>query len=96
MGVQLAAEFPVNADLVIGVPDSATPAAQGVADILIFSREQAGICIEDRDVATESTHRLRQFNAYVATADYKKMFGNAIEFECFDVGERLCFRKSGY
>jgi amidophosphoribosyltransferase len=31
MGAQLAAEFPVEADLVIGVPDSATPAAAGYA-----------------------------------------------------------------
>ena len=31
MGAQLAAEFPVDADLVIGVPDSATPAAAGYA-----------------------------------------------------------------
>jgi amidophosphoribosyltransferase len=31
MGAQLAAEFPVAADLVIGVPDSATPAAAGYA-----------------------------------------------------------------
>jgi amidophosphoribosyltransferase len=31
MGARLAAEFPVNADLVIGVPDSATPAAAGYA-----------------------------------------------------------------
>ncbi|HEV2403855.1 MAG TPA: amidophosphoribosyltransferase [Ktedonobacterales bacterium] len=32
MGAQLAAEFPVTADLVIGVPDSATPAAAGYAN----------------------------------------------------------------
>ena len=31
MGMELAAEFPVPADLVIGVPDSATPAAAGYA-----------------------------------------------------------------
>ncbi len=31
MGAQLAAEYPVEADLVIGVPDSATPAAAGYA-----------------------------------------------------------------
>ncbi|HWD24715.1 MAG TPA: amidophosphoribosyltransferase, partial [Acidimicrobiales bacterium] len=31
MGVQLAAEAPVDADLVIGVPDSAVPAAEGFA-----------------------------------------------------------------
>lgn len=31
MGVQLAEEYPVEADLVIGVPDSATPAAAGYA-----------------------------------------------------------------
>jgi amidophosphoribosyltransferase len=31
MGVQLAAEYPVDADVVIGVPDSATPAAAGYA-----------------------------------------------------------------
>jgi amidophosphoribosyltransferase len=31
MGARLAAEFPVAADLVIGVPDSATPAAAGYA-----------------------------------------------------------------
>jgi amidophosphoribosyltransferase len=31
MGAELAAEFPVEADLVIGVPDSATPAAAGYA-----------------------------------------------------------------
>ena len=31
MGAQLAKEFPVDADLVIGVPDSATPAAAGYA-----------------------------------------------------------------
>jgi amidophosphoribosyltransferase len=31
MGERLAAEFPVEADLVIGVPDSATPAAAGYA-----------------------------------------------------------------
>ena len=31
MGAQLAQEFPVDADLVIGVPDSATPAAAGYA-----------------------------------------------------------------
>jgi amidophosphoribosyltransferase len=31
MGAQLAAEFPVDADVVIGVPDSATPAAAGYA-----------------------------------------------------------------
>jgi amidophosphoribosyltransferase len=31
MGAQLAREFPVEADLVIGVPDSATPAAAGYA-----------------------------------------------------------------
>src|SRR5262249_46291564 len=32
MGAQLAKEFPVEADLVIGVPDSATPAAAGYAN----------------------------------------------------------------
>ena len=32
MGAQLAAEFPVPADMVIGVPDSATPAAAGYAN----------------------------------------------------------------
>ena len=32
MGAQLAREFPVAADLVIGVPDSATPAAAGYAN----------------------------------------------------------------
>lgn len=32
MGAQLAQEFPVAADLVIGVPDSATPAAAGYAN----------------------------------------------------------------
>ena len=32
MGAQLAEEFPVAADLVIGVPDSATPAAAGYAN----------------------------------------------------------------
>ena len=31
MGIQLAEEYPVEADLVIGVPDSATPAAAGYA-----------------------------------------------------------------
>ncbi len=31
MGARLAREFPVEADLVIGVPDSATPAAAGYA-----------------------------------------------------------------
>ncbi len=31
MGAQLAVEYPVDADLVIGVPDSATPAAAGYA-----------------------------------------------------------------
>ncbi|MGO8948642.1 MAG: amidophosphoribosyltransferase [Ktedonobacterales bacterium] len=31
MGAQLAAEYPASADLVIGVPDSATPAAAGYA-----------------------------------------------------------------
>ena len=31
MGIQLAEEYPVQADLVIGVPDSATPAAAGYA-----------------------------------------------------------------
>jgi amidophosphoribosyltransferase len=31
MGVQLAAEYPVDAGVVIGVPDSATPAAAGYA-----------------------------------------------------------------
>ena len=31
MGMQLAAEYPVDADVVIGVPDSATPAAAGYA-----------------------------------------------------------------
>ncbi|HEX8996530.1 MAG TPA: amidophosphoribosyltransferase [Ktedonobacterales bacterium] len=31
MGVQLAEEYPVEADIVIGVPDSATPAAAGYA-----------------------------------------------------------------
>src|SRR5262249_48320191 len=55
------------------------------------------IRIEDSDVASKSTHGLRQFDTYVATTNNKEMFRNPVEFECFNVSEwlGLCEPRNG-
>ena len=51
--------------------------------------------IDDRHLGSEPTHRLRQFDAHIASTDDEKVFGNFFEFERLDVSEGLGLSKAG-
>ena len=56
--------------------------------------EQPIIAVDHRHLAAESAHGLGEFYSDVATADDKEMFGDLVQFECFDMREWLRLGKS--
>jgi hypothetical protein len=63
--------------------------AQTFDYIVVFVRQQALAMLDNRQVAAEAPHRLRQFDPDISTADHRQMFGDHIQLQRPDVRHRL-------
>ena len=57
--------------------------------------DQTSVAIDHSDPAAEAVHRLGKLDADKAPAQNQEMFRNAIELQCFDMGQGVRFTKTG-
>ena len=60
-----------------------------------LAKDYKVIAIDNRDLTSESTHRLGQLYSDVAAADHEKVFGHLVQFQCLDMREGFRFKKTG-
>src|SRR5690349_8334764 len=65
------------------------------AHIQVFARHKMLIAIDHRYAAAEATHCLRQLNPDVSASDHQQVVWDLVEFESFNVRERLSLGEAG-
>jgi len=66
-----------------------------VGDVGIFAVQETGVVFDDRNAAAEAAHGLSKLEADVAASENEKMLGEMVEFEGFDMRQRMCFDETG-
>src|ERR1700754_771593 len=56
--------------------------------------QQAAVAVDDRDLAAEAAHRLRELQSHVTAADHNEVFRDFVQLESFYMSERLCIEKA--
>ena len=67
----------------------------GFGDVGVFAVGEGGVALDNGDARAEAAHGLGKLKADVAAANDEEMFGDDVEFEGFDVGERMGFMQAG-
>ena len=65
-------------------------------DVGVFPFEQLFPALNDRDAAAEAAHRLGKFQADIAAANDDQMLRQSLQFERFDMRQRLGGGQSGH
>ena len=67
--------------------------AESLSDVVVFAEQRPIGALDDRHSASEPPHGLRQLRANVTGAENDKVLGHSVEFERFDMRERLGFQR---
>ena len=96
--MDFAARAAANADDVRGSQDFDAFAGQDLCEVGgnvdIFSGEKMRALLDDSDFAAEAAVRLGEFQSDKAAPENDEMPGDAVQFQGFDMRERICFAQA--
>src|SRR5260221_5806198 len=67
---------------------------QARRNVLVLAMDQPRVALNNRHPASEATHGLGQLEPNIATTQDEEMFRNAVQIQCFDMGQGVRFGKT--